>query len=109
QYRDQVMEDRTVTAGSGPSPMRRFVLLVREDAATPGDSILVATFLEPHVNIIRRYRIPGRAATLLVISFLGDPFETVYETQQCALAGLPGSGVQRLDCWYGALPCPSLR
>lgn len=68
------------------------------------DSIVVTTYFDPRVHIIRRYALPGCGGFLGVLSFTGDPWEGGYEVQRCALFGLPGSGLQVLDSPNGVLP-----
>ena len=104
----RIVEQHTVVAWR--SSERRFIVDVAERDWTPkGDSILVAAYREPRILALRRYRIPGCNASLLVLSCLGDLSEGGYEVQHCAIVGLPGTGVQRLLSPCGVLPCPSSR
>jgi len=100
-----VIDDQAVNGADGP--VRRCVVDVSRALWPGSDSILVTTYMEPRVSVVRRYHVPGREAQLFVLAFLGDPYEGGYEVQGCVLIGWPGGGPQRLDCWYGALPCPS--
>jgi hypothetical protein len=98
----RIVEEAMARYSPTEDPERRFTV----DA---GDSILVTAWREHRVHAVRRYRIPGREARLVVLSFLGDPWEGGYEVQRCALVGLPATRVQRLDGWYGVLRRPAPR
>ncbi len=102
--RSSVVERRTVQPSSSGGTIERFVVDVSGlEGATPSDSIRVTTYRDARVQAIRRYRIPGRSEQLIVLSWLGMPFELVYEVQQCVLVGAKHSGVQRLDSDHGVL------
>jgi len=97
--RARVVDESTVAPLPGMDPLPRFIVEV-------GDSILAVAWREPCVRAVRRYRIPGRDAELVVLSFIGNPFEECYEIQRAVLMGLPGGGVQRLESPNGVLPWP---
>jgi hypothetical protein len=103
----RVVDTRIVTKGCVPEPTQRFVVDIADYSADSAqDSILVTTYLEPGVHRIRRYRIPDRESRLVVVAYVGDPYEGGYEVQRCVLIGLAGAGIQRLDSSHGVLPCP---
>jgi hypothetical protein len=98
----RVEAETTIALTSGVEPTRRFTLLV-------GDGIHATAWWTPCVSALRRYHLPGRPAEaeLVVLSFIGDPFEGGYEVQRCVLMGLPNLGEQRLDSPNGVLPWPA--
>ena len=105
-----VLHDSTVSFGTWSGRVRQFVVdVTRWEWPPVGDSILVTTYIDPAVHVLRRYKIPGHDGHLVVFSYLGDPDEGGYEVQGCALVGLRGTGLQRLDSREGVLPWPSPR
>jgi hypothetical protein len=76
-----VIATDSVTIGSGDRVCRRTVRLSRY--ARP---IEVVTWRDPSV-FVRTYEIPGRPEHLLVLSFIGDPYEGGYETQVPVILG----------------------
>jgi hypothetical protein len=98
----RVEADTTIALTSGMDPTHRFTLLVDE-------GIRAIAWWTPCVSVLRRYHLPGHPAEaeLVVLSFIGDPFEGGYEVQRCVLMGLPNLGEQRLDSPNGVLPWPA--
>jgi hypothetical protein len=94
-----VEADTTIALASGMEPTHRYTLRV-------GDGIRATAWWTPCVSALRRYRVPGRAAEVAVLSFIGDPFEGGHEIQHCVITGLPNLGEQRLDSPNGVLPWP---
>lgn len=83
----KVMTTDSVTIASGDRMCRRTVRLRRYERP-----IEVVTWRDPGV-FIRTYEIPGRPESLLVLSFIGDPYEGGYETQ---IPVILGSGTDTL-------------
>lgn len=96
-----VEAETTIALTSGAEPVHRYTLRV-------GEGIRATAWWTPCMSAPRRYRIPNRpaGAEVVVLSYIGDPFEGGYEIQRCVLTGLPNLAEQRLDSPNGVLPWP---
>lgn len=94
-----VEADTPIALTSAMEPTHRYT--VRVD-----DGIRATAWWTPCVSALRRYRVPGRAAEVVVLSFIGDPLEGGHEIQHCVITGLPNLGEQVLDSPNGVLPWP---
>ena len=99
--RAAIEADTTIALTSAMEPTHRYTMLVDE-------GIRATAWWTPCVFALRRYHLPDRPAEaeLVVLSFIGDPFEGGYEVQRCVIRGLPNLGEQRLDSPNGVLPWP---
>lgn len=95
----RVEADTTIALTSFMEPTHRYTLRI-------DDRIRATAWWTPCVSALRRYRVPGHAAEVVVLSFIGDPLEGGYEVQRCVITGLPNLGEQRLDSPNGVLPWP---
>ena len=94
-----VEADTTIALTSFMEPTHRYTLRI-------DDRIRATAWGTPCVTVPRRYRVPGRAAEVVVLSFIGDPLEGGHEVQHCVITGMPDLGEQRLDSPNGVLPWP---
>jgi hypothetical protein len=94
-----VEADTTIALTRDAVPTHRYTLRI-------DDRIRATAWWTPCVSALGRYKVPGRETEVMVMSFIGDPFEGGYEVQRCVITGLPNLGEQILDSPNGVLPWP---
>ena len=74
-------------------PIARYRLEVSDGVC--GCRFEVTALTEPSVRLIRRFRVPGKEYRFGILSFLGIPYETIYEVQIPVV--LDGKRVRRVE------------